>query len=247
MQKVELEVQPRKDKKQNLNQLRRDGWIPAVIYGHGESVSVSIESRTFSKAIHTKAGTNALFTIKLENESTLGIIKEVQKHLLTHKPIHVDFQRVSAKDELELSVPIHVVGEAPGVKNSGGILEQITREIRVRCLPEDIPVSIDIDVSHLELGRGIKVKEIPPVKGVEFLTPAETIAVNVVAPKVEEEKPVAAVEGAVVAGAEPEVIAKGKKEEEGAEKAGAAAPATGAAAGKPAAGAAPAKKEEKKK
>jgi large subunit ribosomal protein L25 len=204
---------------------------------------VAVNSKIFRAATHTKAGVNALFTLKFGSESTLGVIKEIQRHIIKHNPIHVDFQRINVKEKLELSVPTHPVGESPGVKNSGGILEHITREVRVRCLPDDIPVSIDIDVSKLELGHGVKVKDLPALKGVEYLTLPETIVVNIVAPKIEEEKTPAAGDVAA-AGAQPEVITKGKKEEEGA-----AAPAAGA---KPAAGAAPAKaapaaKDEKKK
>jgi large subunit ribosomal protein L25 len=149
------------------------------------------------------------------------------------------------KEKIEMMIGTHTVGEAPGVKNSGGILEHITREVRVRCLPDDIPASIDIDISHLEVGHGIKVKDLPALKGVEYLTTKDTIIVNIVMPKVEEVKPAPGAEAAAAAGSEPEVIAKGKKPEEGAE--GAAAPAAGASAGKAAAAPAAAKKEEKKK
>ncbi|MCG3205398.1 MAG: 50S ribosomal protein L25 [Elusimicrobia bacterium] len=248
MQRIELEVKPRdlgdKNTKKNLTQLRQEGWIPGSLYGNGKPVEIAIDAKTFGKAIHTKAGTNALFNVKFGTETSLSVIKEVQRHVLKHNPIHVDFQRINTKEKLSLNIPTHVVGEAPGVKNSGGILEHITREVRVRCLPEDIPVSIDIDVSKLELGHGIKVKDLPSLKGVEYLTNADIIVVNIVAQKVEEEK--AATTEAAAAGAQPEVIAKGKKEEEGA-----AAPAAGGAAAKPAAApaakAAPASKEEKKK
>lgn len=248
MQRVELELKPRDlgDKeKRNLNQLRSEGWIPAIVYGHGQPVQAAVESKLFKKAVHTKAGVNALFTLKVGSETTLGVIKEIQRHIIKHYPIHVDFQRINVKEKLEISVPTHTVGESPGVKNAGGILEHITREVRIRCLPDDIPASIDIDVSHLEVGHGIKVKDLPELKGVEYISPKDTIVVNVVMPKVEEEKPAPGAEGAA-ATAEPEVIAKGKKPEEGAEG---AAPAAGAAPAKgaPAAAAPAAKKEEKKK
>lgn len=247
MQRVELEVKPRdlgqKEKKRNLNQLRTEGWIPGTLYGNGKPAEIAVDQKSFNKAIHTKAGTNALFNVKFGTETSLAIIKEVQRHIIKHVPIHVDLKRINMKEKLTISIPAHVVGEAPGVKTSGGILEHITREIRVRCLPDDIPVTIDVDVTKLELGHGIKVKDLPALKGVEFLTAADTIIVNVVAPKVEEEKAPVAAEGAAAAGAQPEVIAKGKKEEEGAASAAAGAkPAAGAA--KPAA--APAKEEKKK-
>lgn len=248
MKRIELEVKPRdlgeKTVTRNLNQLRNEGWIPGTLYGHGEAVNIAVSAKDFTKAIHTPAGTNALFTVKLGSQSTLSVIKEVQRHILKHKPIHIDFQRINVKEKLEINVPTHVVGEAPGVKNSGGILETITREIRVRCLPDDIPAHIEVNVSHLELGRGVKVKDLAQIQGVEFLTPVDTIVVNVVAPKIEEEKTATPAEGAVAGAAEPEVIAKGKKEE-GAEG---ATPAAGAAKGAPAAAAPAAKgKEEKKK
>ncbi len=247
MQKVELEVKPRdlgqKDKNRNLTQLRSEGWIPGTLYGHGKPVDIAVDQKQFSKAIHTKAGTNALFTVKYGSESSLAVIKEIQRHILKHNPIHVDLMRIDTKAKLSVSVPTHISGEAPGVKNGGGILEHITREVRVRCLPDDIPVEISVDVTKLELGHGIKVKDLPALKGVEYLTAVDTIIVNIVAPKIEEEKAPAAGEVAA-AGAQPEVIAKGKEKEEGA-----AAPAAGAA--KPAAGApakaAPAAKDEKKK
>lgn len=242
MQRVELEVKPRdlgEKTPRNLTQLREDGWIPGTIYGHGDAVSIAVNHRVLEKAVHSnRAGLNALFTIKAPGETSLAVIKEVQRHYLKQNPIHIDFQRINVKEKLDVNVPVHTVGESPGVKNSGGILEHITREIRVRCLPDDIPASIDVDVSTFDLGDGIKVKELPALNGVEYLTPEDTIVVNVVAPKVEEVKAPTPAEGAVAG--EPEVITKGKKEEEGA-----AAPAAGGKA--PAAAAAPAKKEEKKK
>lgn len=249
MQRIELEVKPRNlgdNVKRNLNQLRSEGWIPGTLYGDGKPVDIAVDSKTFSKAIHTKAGANALFNVKIGGETSLSVIKEVQRHIIKRNAIHVDFLRVNMKKKLDVSVPAHPSGEAPGVKNSGGILEHITREIRVRCLPDDIPTSIEVDVTHLELGHAIKVKDLPQMKGVEYMTLPDTIVVNVVAPKVEEEKAPAA-DAAAGTAAQPEVISKGKKDEEGA----AAAPAAGGAAGaKPAAGAAPAaaaKKDEKKK
>jgi large subunit ribosomal protein L25 len=250
MQRIDLEVKPRDlgdNKKRNLAQLRNEGWIPGTLYGNGKPVEIAVNDRVFAKAVHNKAGLNALFNIKLGSETSLGIVKEIQRHILKHNPIHVDLKRINMKETLSLSVPTHVTGEAPGVKNSGGILEHITREVRVRCLPDDIPASIDIDVSKLELGHGVKVKDLPKLKGVEYLTGEDIIVVNVVAPKIEEEKVATPAEGAVAGGAQPEVIAKGKEKEEGAAAAAPAAgakPAAGAPAGK---AAAPAAKEEKKK
>ncbi len=251
MQRVELEVKSRdlgeKNVIRSVAQLRLEGWIPATIYGQGDPSSVAVNFRVMEKAVHSsKAGHNALFTIKAPGETSVAVIKEIQRDVLRHNAIHIDFQRIDLKKKLEVSVPTHTIGESTGVKNSGGILEHITREVRVKCLPDDIPASIDIDVSALDVGHAVKVQDLPKVNGVEYLTLAETIVVNVVAKKVEEEKPATPAELAAAAAAgEPEVIAKGKKDEEGAPAAGGkAAPA---AAGGKGAAAAPAKKDDKKK
>src|SRR5437868_6233547 len=103
MQRVQLEVMPRdlgdKKEKRNLTKLRQDGWIPAVLYGHGDPVSIAVSDRALTAAMSTKAGRNALFTIKLGAENALGIVKDVQRHIITHKPLHVDFQRINVKDK----------------------------------------------------------------------------------------------------------------------------------------------------
>ncbi len=244
MQRVNLEVKPREA--ENVNQLRKEGQIPAVIYGHGKSQSVSVNAKEFAKAIHSKAGLNALFNVKVGADSTLAIIKEVQRNMFTQAPTHIDIQRINVKEKLEVNVPVHAMGVSTGVKNFGGVMEYILREIRVRCLPDDIPASLDVDVTNLNIGQSVRLSDITPPKGVEYVTTSDHLLINVVAPKVEEE--VKPAEGAAAAtGAEPEVITKGKKDEEGA-----AAPAAGAKAGAPAAAgakpaAAPAAKEEKKK
>lgn len=244
MERVNLEVKERAEK---VNKTRNQGFIPGVVYGHGKPVSVAVSAKEFSKAIHTKAGLNALFNIKMGKENTLAIIKDIQRNIFTQAPIHVDILRINVKEKIEVSVPVHTTGVANGVKNFGGILEHVLREIRVRCLPDDIPAKLDVDVTNLNIGHAIKLSDLPQPKGVEYITTADHILVTCVAPKVEEEvKP--AGEAAAAGAAEPEVIAKGKKEEEAASAPGGATAAKGAA---PAAGAkpaaAPAAKEEKKK
>lgn len=148
------------------------------------------------------------------------LLKDLQRDFLTHNIVHVDFQRVSMTEKLEVNVPLHIVGEAPGVKLSGGILAAYLRELRVRCLPADIPDGINIDVSALQINQGVKVKDLALPKGVESLIDGGSLVVNIVAPAEEE---VATPATAAPTGTEPEVIAKGKKPEEGEE--GAAAPA----------------------
>ena len=226
MQKLDLEVVTREslspDAKKSSNQIRREGWVPGVLYGHGESVAVAVNAKIFSKAIHTEAGVNAIFTVKLGDKSDMSIIKEVQRNILTQQPIHVDFQRINVKDKIEVTIPIHLQGESNGVKNQGGVLEHMQREVRIKCLPADLIPSITVNISKLDLHQSIKVSDLVIPAGVEFVTPTDHVVVNIVLLKVEEEKPLPGAEG--TAAAQPEVIAKGKKDEEG------AAPAAGGAA-----------------
>jgi len=255
VQKVQLEIKTKdlvSQEKLNNNRLRKDGWVPAVMYGHGDPMAIVIDAKLLNKAIHSEAGTNALFNLSLGGKGTLAIIKEIQRDIFTRLPIHIDFQRISEKEKIELNVAIHTKGEAKGVKEQGGILEHILRELHIRCLPENIPAFIEVDVTNLETHQGVKVSELVLPEGVEVLTAGDHTVVNIVIPRVEEvpvAAPITPAEGVAAApGAEPEVIAKGKKEEEGAE-----APAAGqpAGAGKPGGaskptGAAKPAKEEKK-
>lgn len=219
MQRVNLEVQPRDlgkpEEKINASQMRKAGWVPAVLYGHGKPVQIAVDHKMFNKATHTEAGVNALFNVKYQGKTELSMIKEVQRDIFTQAPIHVDFYRVNIKEKIEVHIPVHAVGVPVGVKDNGGILEHIQREIDLRCLPDKIPPRIDVDVSQLDIHNAIKVEDIKLAEGIEILTPGDHIIFNVVPPKIEEEPTPAEVEA--VEGAEPEVISKGKKDEEGEE------------------------------
>ena len=218
------------DTKGAIKTMRRQGRVPAVAYGAHESpLAVSVDEKSLQSVLHSERGRNALMTLKVADETYPVLIKEIQRDAITRAILHVDFHRISLKQKIEASVPVHVKGEAPGVKLSGGVLEHIIRDIRVRCLPADIPPSLDVDVSTLQIGQSIRVKELAAPAAVEVLLDPESMIVNVVAPTVLEEPTVAA--AAETPSTEPEVIKKGKVEE-GEE--GAAAPAPGA---KPAAGA----------
>ncbi len=221
MQRISLELQPRdlgkKDEHLNLNQLRLSGFIPAVVYGHGAPVKVAIDNKIFGSALKNKAGANALFNVKLSGKTSLSIIKEIQRDIFSQAPIHVDFMRINMNEKIEINVPIHTEGIPDGVKNGGGILEHIERDLHVRCLPDDIPAEIKVDVTSLKVHDGIAVKDLPIPKGVEVLSDKNHVVINVVAPRVEEIPEVVPATDGAAEGAEPEVIAKGKKEEEGAE------------------------------
>lgn len=240
MKEIALEAETRPAAtKGAVKEMRRQGRVPGVAYGASEPpLSLSVDEKKIQAILHSKGGRNALISLKIAGTSHSVLIKEIQRHPITRALRHVDFHRVSLKSKIETRVPIHVKGEAPGVKLSGGVLEHLIRELRVRCLPTEIPASIDVDISSLQINQGIRAKELPLPKGVEPLIGAESVIVHVVAVTVVEEAPIAAPEAGAVA-TEPEVIKKGKVEEgeEGAVTPGAkpAAPASAkATAGKPA-------------
>jgi large subunit ribosomal protein L25 len=226
MSEIILEAEKRElSTKGYVADLRRAGKVPAVIYGDSEpSVTLTLNEKSLQAAIHTERGRNALITLKIGTSSHAVLVKAIDRHPITRAIRHVDLFRVSLKKKIETLVPIHVKGEAPGVKMGGGILEHVLREIRVSCLPAEIPSSFDADVSNLQINTGLKAKDLVIPAGVELLVDLESIIVNIVAPTVMEE--VAPAAGAAATTAEPEVIKKGKVEE-GAEGAAAKAPAAG--------------------
>lgn len=217
MEQVILEAESRDvSTKQQLKTLRQQGKVPAVFYGVGEkSMSLVIDGKKFDKLVHGGKGGNVLIELKINNESKTAVIKEIQRDIIKQNPIHIDFLAVSLKEKIEVNVPLRIVGEAPGVKLSGGVMEHLLREVRVSCLPTVIPAFIGIDVSHLDINHSFAVKDLPKMEGVEIVTDLNSIIINIVAPT-ELEEPAAAGEAAVtgVTGAEPEVISKGKKEKE---------------------------------
>ena len=210
----------RRDKlgKGGARKARAAGEIPGVLYGHGEEpVPVSVGAREFDLALRGHKGGNPIVNLAVAGGEYTALIRDVQYDPLTHDILHLDFQHISLTETIEVKVAVHLTGLPVGVKDGGGILETILREIEVRCLPTAIPPSIEVDVSHLNIGDSVHVSEITVANVTVLNDGAETIA-TVVPPTVMEEK---APEAAVVEGApaEPEVIAKGKKEE-GEEKEG---------------------------
>lgn len=224
MKEITLEAETREvSTKHNLKDLRAKGKIPAVFYGKNEkSLSLAIPAKKLDEAINSGFGSNVLINLKLGGATKTAIIKEIQRDIISQQPIHVDFQAISMQDKIEVNIPLHITGIAPGVKLSGGVLEHILREVRVSCLAKDIPKFINVDVSSLEINHLLAVKDLQKIDGVSILTDPNSIIVNIVSPTILEEAPAAAAteaEAAAAVPAEPEVISKGKKEkeEEGAE------------------------------
>jgi len=239
MEEIELQAEKRNvGARSVVKAIRRQGRVPGVAYGDGEPTALSVDERTLMAILKSERGRNALINLKIDGAAHPVLLKEIQRHPITRIVRHVDFHRISLKKRIETAVPIHVQGEAPGVKVGGGILEHVVRDVRVRCLPAEIPAALNVDVSNLQINQSIKGKDLVAPQGVELLLDAELVIVNIVAPtELEEVAPAAAAVGAVPATAEPEVIKKGKTDE-AAE--GAAAPAGDKKA------AAPAKPEAKK-
>lgn len=203
---------------------RAAGMIPGVLYGHGEEpVALNVSAREFELAVRHQGG-NPIMGLGLDGGEHTALIRAVQYDPITHDIIHLDFLRISLTETIEVEVPIHLVGTAVGVKDGGGILEPILRELKVRCLPTAIPPFVELDVTALNIGDSVHVSAIV-APDVTIVTDADVTVATVVPPTVHvEEKPAeeAVAAAATAAGetaAEPEVIAKGKKEEDEAEEA----------------------------
>src|SRR5438309_2352698 len=200
-----------------------------AVYGAGKSaLSVSLDPRQVSRILHSATGHNTIFDLALDGERSKAMIVDWQYEPIKGSLLHIDLKRIAMDQKLTVNVPIVLKGEAAGVKQQGGILEQVLRELEVECLPSDIPNSIEADVTELVFGRVLRVADLPHSEKLRFLTDADQTVAHITAVK-EEEVPapeVAAAEAAA-APAEPEVIKKGKQEvegEEGAEPAAAEKP-----------------------
>ena len=209
--------------KNEARRTRREGKVPAVVYGAAsegasrDAVSIAVEPKALLKILHSEAGANTLISLKLDGIDTKVLVKDFQLDPVTHQVLHADFYRVAMDQMIEVTTPILVKGDARGVKVQGGILEFVRREIQIECLPSDIPEHIDVDVSELMVGQGIRLKDVATNPKWRPITDTDTMLVHVILAKAEESAQ-ATVEP-VATTAEPEVIKKGKKEEaEAAEK-----------------------------
>jgi large subunit ribosomal protein L25 len=195
--------------------------VPAVLYGAasaGESrdaTPIEVDPRALLRILHSESGANTLISLKLAGAGDARVlVKEYQLDPVTHQVLHADFYRVSMDRALRVTIPVIIKGEPKGVKQQGGILEFIRREIEIECLPGDIPEHVEIDVSELMLHQGVRVRELPVNPKWKPVSDADMMLVHVIMPKAEEvAAPAEAVAAAPAAPVEPEVIKKGKKEE----------------------------------
>jgi large subunit ribosomal protein L25 len=216
-----LEAQTREaGTKNHARRVRRDGKIPAVVYGAGkDSVPVSVDPRHVQRILNSETGHNTIFDLALGGEQSKAMIVDWQYEPIKGHLLHIDLKRIAMDKVLRVSVPIFLVGEAAGVKQEGGIMEQMLREVEIECLPGDIPSHIDADVSQLTFGLVLRVSELPHSDKVKFITDANQPVAHVTSVKEEVVATPEAVAAEAGAPAEPEVIKKGKQdaEEEGAE------------------------------
>jgi large subunit ribosomal protein L25 len=202
--------------KYEARRLRAGGRIPAVVYGAGrdKSLEIAVDPKVLLRILHSQSGVNTL--IGLEGIDMAGgkvLVKEYQLDPIDHRLLHADFYAVAMDKVITVTVPIVVKGEAKGVKQQGGIVDFVTRDLEIECLPGEIPEQITVDVSELMLHQGVRVRDLPSGKWTAITEP-DTMIVHVVALKAEEPAAADAAAAPAAAGAEPEVIKKGKKEED---------------------------------
>jgi large subunit ribosomal protein L25 len=237
MKSVPLKAYPRTQvRRGEVKKLRTSGRVPAVIYGRqAKPQNLEVSAKEFGDLIHHSASENLLVDLSVENDARakrLALVQEIQHYPLDGKVLHVDFHEVAENEKVTVQVPVETVGEAAGVKNSGGVLEHILFKLKVRSLPKDLPEQIIIDVSSLELGKAIHIGEIKLSDGVEILGDKNIPVVSVAMPRTEEEEVAATTTEAAAAG-DVEMIKEKKEDgEEGAAPAkGEKAPAKGAEKG----------------
>ena len=200
---------------------RQSGKIPAVLYGGDSKTgeSVSVDPKELSRILHSQSGLNTIISLSIDGApETRVLVKEYQLHPVTHRLVHADFYRVAMDKMLTVTVPVHLEGEAKGVKAQGGTLDFVHRDVDVECLPADIPEHIALDVTELMIGQGIRVRDLPADGKWKAVSEPDMLIVHVVAPRAEvvetpEEGAVAAAAAPAVA-AEPEVMKKGKVDKE---------------------------------
>jgi len=205
--------------KNEARRLRAKGSMPAVVYGGSEGATpVAISPKELSRILNSKTGHNTIFNLSLPgNAATPVMIVDWQFDPIKDSLLHADLKRIDLTQRIIVKVPVVTHGDPKGVKLQGGIHEIVTREIEIECLPDEIPEQFDVNVAELVIGQNIRVSEIPLSGSMKLLSPSDAVISHVVSLRAEEVAPTEAATVATPAAAEPEVIKKGKKEEEAAE------------------------------
>lgn len=222
MKTIELTVEKRSTiGKNEARRERAKGKIPAILYGSKKpTVPISVDRKALTDAFRGGGQENAIFLLKLAgtDQARHVMIKQLQQDPVSRKPLHIDFVRIEMTSKIRVKVSIEIVGVAVGVKTEGGILDTVTREVEVECLPGNIPKHMPVDVSALSIGDALRVSQLVAPEGVTVVEDPEKVVVHVTHPTAEKEPEAAAAE-AVPEITEPEVLKKGKAatEEEGEE------------------------------
>ncbi len=200
--------------KNEARRLRVKGSMPAVVYG-GEAgaTALALNPKELTRILNSKTGHNTIFNLGFDGGSTPVMIVDWQYDPIRDSLLHVDLKRIDLTKRIIVKVPVVTQGDPKGVKLQGGIQDVVTREIEVECLPDDIPEQFTVNVADLMIGQSVRASDIPMEGSLKLLTLPDTVITHVISIKAEEE-PAAAEAGAATPGTEPEVIKKGKKEEE---------------------------------
>jgi large subunit ribosomal protein L25 len=211
MSELTIEVQKREKTGKGANRRARSGGlIPAVVYGGGkESVSIEIDRKSMLDLMKKAGSENPIYLLKLGDSQRHAMIREVQTHPISRQVVHIDFQRVMMDQKIHVKVPVELVGTAYGVKTQGAVLDFVTREIEVECLPGDIPGHVELDITGLHANQHAEAREVKLPDGVTLYDSPDKVIVSVAHARVEEGEEAAAADRD-----EPEVIKKGKTDEE---------------------------------
>ena len=210
--------------KNEARRLRRAGQLPAVVYSGDSagSASVSVDPTVLLKILHSESGVNTLIALTVDGGTAHQVlVKEFQLDPIESKLLHADFYQLALDKAIIVTVPILLSGQPTGVKQQGGLVDFVHREVQIECMPTEIPEHIAVDISDLEIGDGVRLREVVGEAVWSPVSDPDTLLVHVIAPKVEEEEAAdedEAPEGATeteAEGGEPEVIRKGKAEDEG--------------------------------
>jgi large subunit ribosomal protein L25 len=205
---VSIEVQPREETGKNANRrARAAGRIPAVVYGGGkESVAISIDRKTLLDSMKGHSGEHPIYLLKLGDKDRHAMIRDMEVDPISRQVLHIDFQRVLMDQKIRVAVPVELVGTPVGVKVEGGMLDFVTREVYVECLPGDIPKHLEVDVAGVHVGQHVEARDIKLPQGVTLLDEPEKVLASLGHSRTEEAE-------AAADRAEPEVIKKTKAEE----------------------------------
>ena len=235
---ITLVAEPRTSRGKNeARRLRVKGFTPAIMYGAEKGpIALAVSPKEVNKILRSNTGHNTIFNLSVKDgENTPVMIIDWEHHPIKEHLLHIDLKRIDPTKRILVKIPVHIIGDARGVKIQGGLLEVANREVEVECLPDDIPEAFNVDVSDLGINQAVRASALPMSGSMKLTAPPETVIVHVVSLKAD----TAAVEEGADKTAEPEVLKKGKKEDAAAPAAAGDAKKTGA----PAKAAPPAKKK----